>query len=182
VIKSPKHVYNSGERAVVSAEVFNEKMQPVTGVPVRIEVARVAGDGEVPLDMFPMRREGADNPRFKTTLPPLGPGHYRVRGEADLPGRTLASQTLDISVSEASVEFQRVNQDRANLAGIARQSSGGFYSTPAGARAMAERIPLEPRFLKATSELSLRTSVIVFGIILVILSLEWIIRKRAGMV
>ena len=75
-------------------------MQPVTGVPVRVEVSRVTGDGEVPLDIFSMRREGADNPRFKTELPPLGPGNYRVRGEADLPGRTLESEALDISVSE----------------------------------------------------------------------------------
>ncbi|UCG53497.1 MAG: hypothetical protein JSW58_08065 [Candidatus Latescibacterota bacterium] len=181
VLKTKKNVYDSGEMAVLTAEVFNEKMQPVTGVPVRVEVSRVTGETEVPLDIFPMLRDGADNTRFKTTLPPLGPGRYRIRGEADLPGRTLASEMLDISVSEVSVEFQRVNQDRSNLMSIARQS-GGVYFQGDDIAEMIDRIPLEARIVETTSEISLRTSVIVFVIVLVLLSLEWIIRKRVGMI
>ncbi|UCH82581.1 MAG: hypothetical protein JSW50_08825 [Candidatus Latescibacterota bacterium] len=182
VIKSRKNIYDSGERAVLSAEVFNEKMQPVTGAPVRVEISRVTGDGEVPLEIFPMTREGSDNPRFRTELPPLGPGHYRVRGEADLPGRTLTSEPLDISVSEASVEFQRVHQDRSNLIGIARQAGSGAYLPLADAGSAVERIPLERRFVRSTSELSLRTSAVIFVLIVALLSLEWIIRKRSGMI
>jgi hypothetical protein len=182
VLNSRKNVYSSGEKAVLTAEVFNEKMQPVTGVPVKVEVSRVSAGDEIPLDTFAMRREGSDNPRFKVTLPPLGPGQYRVRGEADLPGRTLTSQTVDISVSEVSVEFQREHQDRSNLTAIALQSRGGVYSPVAGARDMARRIPLEVQTVRSATETSLRTSVAVFLVILALLSLEWIIRKRAGMI
>jgi hypothetical protein len=88
---------------------------------------------------------------------------------------------LEISVSEVSVEFQRVNQDRSNLLGIARQSGGGYFRGDEVSQMIA-RIPLETRIVETTSEMSLRTSVIVFVVVLVLLSLEWIIRKRVGMI
>ena len=44
VLRSAKSVYDSGEPAVLTAEVFNEKMQPVTGIPVRAEVSRVTDE------------------------------------------------------------------------------------------------------------------------------------------
>jgi len=181
VLKSKKNVYDSGETAVLTAEIFNEKMQPVTGAPVRVEVSRVSGNGEVPLDIYSMRREGSDNPRFRVSLPPLPAGRYRLRGEADLPGRTVVSQPVDISVSEVSVEFQRVDQDRNNLASIARLS-GGLHVDAADADRLNARITLDPRVTEVTSEMSLRTSVIVFVMILLLLSIEWIIRKRIGMI
>ena len=53
VLKSQKNLYDSGEAPVFTAEVFNEKMQPVTGAPVRIEITRVGPVGaEVPLDIL----------------------------------------------------------------------------------------------------------------------------------
>ncbi len=181
VLKSKRNVYDSGETAVLTAEIFNEKMQPVTGAPVRVEVSRVGENGEVPLDIFAMRREGSDNPRFEVSLPAFSPGHYRIRGQADLPGRTLSSQPVDISISNVSVEFKRVVRDRSNLVSVARQS-GGTYTDARTVAELGERIALEPRVTEWTAEIPLRTSVVLFAIILVLLSVEWIIRKRAGMI
>ncbi len=47
---------------------------------------------------------------------------------------------------------------------------------------MAARIPLEPRVVEITSEISLRTSRFIFLLLLVLLGFEWVVRKRAGMV
>jgi hypothetical protein len=182
VLFSRKNVYDSGEAPVLTAEIFNEKMQPVTGVPVRIEIAKVENDGdEVPLNIVSMQREGSDNPRFKATLPPLLPGAYRIKGEADLPGRTISSQTMDFTVSDVSVEYQKVAQDRSNLLRIASQT-GGAYTTAASVDALVDRVSLESRTMQTTSEVTLRTSMIVFTIILLSLGAEWMIRKRAGMI
>lgn len=179
---SRKNVYDSGEAPVFIAEIFNEKMQPVTGVPVKVEVTRIEGDGtDVPLSIVSMRRDAADNTRFKAALPPLAPGNYRITGEVELKGRALRSPSLEFSVSEVSVEFQNVAQDRANLEGIAA-ASGGMYSGPEGAGEIAARIPLRSRVVQVTSETSLRTSVLVFSLVLLVLGAEWVVRKRAAMV
>jgi hypothetical protein len=182
VLFSKKNVYDSGEAPTITAELFDEKMQPVTGAPVRMEISRIADDGsEIPLNIVSLQREGSDNPRYKSDLPPLAPGVYRVRGEAELSGRTVNSQSVDISVSEVSVEYQRVEQDRPNLMRIAGQS-GGTYSGIKGAAAMVGQIPLSPRVVESMTEVSLRTSMVVFALILLLLALEWVIRKRVGMV
>jgi hypothetical protein len=128
-----------------------------------------------------MKREGSDNPRFKVSVPPLAPGQYRVRGEAEVSGRTLGSQAVDFSVSDVSVEFQRVIQDRSNLRGVARQTGGAYVSTESVGE-LGARIPLRARIVEAAAEVSLRTSAAIFIVILALLSFEWIIRKRVGMI
>jgi hypothetical protein len=179
---SQKNVYDSGEAPTITAELFDEKMQPVTGAPVRLELTRVEADGdEVPLNILSMQREGSDNPRYRVELPPMAAGTYRLRGEAEMSGRVVTSESVDISVSEVSVEFQRVAQDRLNLIRVASQSRGA-YTSAAGAAALARRIPLESQMIGSTNEVALRTSIIVFVSILVLLAAEWVIRKRLGMV
>jgi hypothetical protein len=128
-----------------------------------------------------MEREGADNTRFKATLPPLGAGRYRVTGKADLPGRTATSPPLEIAVSDVSVEFQHVAQDRPNLEMIARQT-GGAYAGPGGVGELADKLRIAPRVTATSTERTLRTSVAVFAVVLLLLATEWIVRKRAGMI
>lgn len=182
MLVSGKSVYDSGEKSVFTAEIFNEKMQPVTGVPVRLVIARIEEDGsEVPLEIVSMTREGSDNTRFKKTLSPLPPGDYRISGEADVQGRTIRSQPVQIAVSEVSVEFHNVRQDRDHLERIARRSRGE-YVTAVEVSDLADRLRLEPRMVETTYELSFRTSTFIFVAILLLLGTEWMIRKRAGMI
>lgn len=182
LLTSARNVYDSGEEIAVSAEIFNEKMQPVTGVPVKIEIVRLNEDGqEIPLKMVPMQREGSDNPRFRAVLPPLPSGRYRIGGTADLPERTVTPQPIEISVSSVSVEFHKVSQDGDNLIRIAGQT-GGHYAGPDRMVDLARRLSLEPLNVESTVEVTLRTSAVVFGLILLLLAAEWMIRKRAGMI
>ena len=181
VITARKNVFDAGESPVFYAEIFNEKMQPVTGAPVRLEVSRVEGSEETPLDIVSMERESPQNTRFRSELAPLPPGRYLIRGNAELPDRTIASRPLEVRVSETSVEFQRVHQDRAALVSIARRS-GGAYGSGDDVASLAARIPLEPRTTQTVTEITMRTSVFLFLLILGLLSIEWLLRKRAGMI
>jgi hypothetical protein len=79
------------------------------------------------------------------------------------------------------VEFQRVHQDRDALLSLARRS-GGFYSPGGDVSAVAARLSLEPRVTATVSEITVRTSVLLFLVIIGLLSLEWLLRKRAGMI
>jgi len=182
VISAKKNVFDAGESPVVFAEIFNEKMQPVTGVPVRLEVARREADGsETPLKQVSMTRENAQSTRFESELATLPPGRYVVHGQAELTDRTIASRPLDIQISATSVEYQRVQQDVAALVGIARRS-GGAYANARDLDGLVAHISLDPRTVQSVTEMTLRTSVLLFLVILALLSAEWLIRKRAGMI
>jgi hypothetical protein len=181
VVTAKKNVFDAGETPVIFAELFNEKMQPVTSAPVRLEISRLDEEsGETPLDQLPMRRDAAQNTRFRGDLPPLPPGSYLVRGQAELPNRTITSKAHEIQISETSVEYRRVQQHRAALAGIALRSGGRYVD--AGVGGIVNRLELDPRRTESLSEVTLRTSFLLFLLILAFLSAEWILRKRAGMI
>jgi hypothetical protein len=181
-LTSKKNVFDAGEEPVFYAEVFNEKMQPVTGVPLKMEISKLDESGEeVPMQRISMTRESVQSTRFRASLSPLPPGRYLVRGEAELPARSIHSRPVEIEISNVSVEFRDVRQDNLALAGIAMRS-GGLYVSAADVSALSARIPLESRKVATVTEMSVRTSVIVFLIILLLLSTEWIIRKRIGMI
>lgn len=182
VMTTKKNVFDAGESPVFYAEIFNEKMQPVTGVPVRLEVSRIDDGGdETPLDMVSMERESTQNTRFRAELAPLPPGRYAIRGHAELADHTVSSHPLEVRVSETSVEFQRVHQDRSLLVGIARRTGGAYYDG-GDVSALAAAIPVDARATQTVTEVTVRTSVVLFLLILALLSSEWLIRKRAGMI
>jgi hypothetical protein len=181
VITVKKNVFDAGETPVVFAELFNEKMQPITNAPVHIEISRLEGDGgETPLERISMRRDAAQNTRFAAAAPPLTPGRYLVRGEADLPDRTITSKAHEIQISETSVEYRQVRQDRAALVGMALRTGGRYADSSVDGT--LHHIDLGKRETQSASEVTLRTSLRLFLLILLFLSAEWMIRKRAGMI
>jgi hypothetical protein len=182
VLTSRKNVFDAGERPELYAEIFNEKLQPVTGGAVRVEIARIDSSGaETPLEQTPMQRESADSPRLVAELGALPAGRYVARGAADLPGKTLQSKPLEFRVSTTSVEFQRTPQDRDALVRIARRQ-GGDYLTPDQAAGLVDQLSLDRRRVPTVSESVLRASAPLFLVLLALLSGEWLLRKRAGMI
>jgi hypothetical protein len=182
VLTSRKNVFDAGERPELYAEIFNEKLQPVTGGTVRVEIARVDSSGaETPLEQTPMQRESPDSPRLVADLGALPAGRYVAHGSADLPGKTLQSKPLEFRVSTTSVEFQRTPQDRDALVRVARRQ-GGDYLTPDEAAGLADRLSLDRRRVPTVSESVLRASAPLFLLLLALLSGEWLLRKRAGMI
>ena len=80
VLVARKNVFDAGEHPVFYAEVFNDKLQPVTGVPVSVEVSRGDSTGDdTPLERVAMHREGDQDTRLAGTLDPLPAGRYTVR-------------------------------------------------------------------------------------------------------
>ncbi len=182
VLLADKNVFEAGESPMLHAEILNERLQPVTGVPVRVEVARIdSAGGETPLTQAVMHRDAPDASRLSARLDPLPAGRYSVRGVAALADQTLESRPLEFRVSTISVEYQHTLQDRDALIRIAHRT-GGEYATPDGARAAVEKIPLAPRRVPAVSESVLRAATPLFVVVLLLLSLEWLIRKRTGMI
>jgi hypothetical protein len=182
VLVARKNVFDTGERPVFYAEVFNDKLQPVTGVPVTVEVSRGDSTGsDTPLQRVAMHREGEEDTRLAGSLDPLPAGRYTVRGTAELPGRTIQSKPLQFRVSQTSVEFRNTAQDRAALERIARRT-GGEYTTPKGVDELAKKIDVSPRQVPVVSESVLRASTPWFVAVLLLLSAEWLLRKRAGLI
>ncbi len=180
VLRGESNVFEAGERVGLVAELYNERMQPVTGVPVVVEVARVDSAGvETPVTRAPMTRDDARSARFGALVGPLAPGRYVARARAEVAGREMVSSPLRFRVSRTSVEFRRTAQDRSLLAALALRT-GGRYRHESVDGLVAE-MDLAPRVSSATRETVLRARAPLFVLVVLLLSAEWLLRKRAGL-
>ena len=128
------------------------------------------GQAPEPLNLDPV--EGVPG-TFVTHFRPTQLGNYRVR-PAEPAGKNVESA---FQVVAAQYE-QEGPMDRAELTAIAQASGGEFFSEPSGFLAALDRIPSR----SATDTFRTPHAVwdgwptIVF--LLVVLSLEWLLRKR----
>ncbi len=181
VLRASSNVFEAGQSARLVAELYNERMQPVTGVPVAVEVVRVDSSGaQTPVARVAMARDDARSTRFAARVPALPPGRYVARGRATVGGRDVASPPVRFRVSRTSVEFRRTAQDRSALVAMALRTGGRYRHE--SLEGLAESMDLAPRIARGDEETLLRARAPLFVLVLLLLSLEWFARKRAGLV
>ncbi len=176
-----KSVYRTGDRVTIQARSSDAGDTSSAVLDLRGEV-EAAGQAAVPLELEPR----ADEPGVaQGTFTPGETGVYSVRV---LPGNVAAQgadpsvrpATLNFRVESAHSELDRPKLDRALLEDLASASGGSVFSL-----AEHTRVPdaFEIRQIHRTLEYrdEMWDAPIIFGGLLVLLTLEWLLRKRSRM-
>ena len=173
VRSSPEQpVYRAGEAAAVAAGVFDELSEPFDGARVTISLTP-------PGSSSAMSTMGAG--RYRASWTGLAPGDYTYTVEAEHGGARLGRSEGRFVVESHSVEDADLRADPGMLARIAR-ASGGDVRPLARWRELAERLRPPPRLIREEHRLAMEIDQIVWLVLLVVLlSAEWLIRKRSGM-
>ena len=193
-----KHSYIGGEPIVVTARVSKEDFTPLTGAVFKIVADRKGGGppaGEAA--MVEASSEGPGIYRGTLTLPA---GSYSLSVHGGEPERLLASdttvdpaqKTLQIDVQpDATVEDRDVNADPQKMASIAKAGSGVALDGPYF-DVLANHLPVVDHTDTQIEQAGLfsnpndpRTQAAhwaFFGIFVVLITAEWILRKRGGLV
>ena len=193
-----KHSYIGGEPVVITARVLKEDFTPMEGESFKIYASRKTGGGPVgEATMVEVPAEGAGIYRGTMTLPA---GNFMLTvhgGDAEklLANDTsveAAQKTLEIEVQpDATVEDRDVNADPQQMASIAKAGSGvgldGSYFD-----VLADHLPVvdhtETTVVQAglfSNPNDIRTKYAhwaFFGIFVALITAEWILRKRGGLV
>ncbi len=177
VLKPGKRVYRGGEPIVITATVRDVSNNPVSGAEVSVTITPASGDtaGKITLDMTEVE-EGV----YQVKLPSLEKGKYLVSGEAKYRDKVIGRGRTDFVVEEFQIELAQTNQDKAALEEIAKVS-GGRYAPVDSAAALLSGINLPPVEKSWTEEKELRNSLWLLILIVLALSLEWFLRKRANL-
>jgi hypothetical protein len=173
LVSTPKAVYLRGEPVDVFARAVDENLKPLGNAVLQGEVLSKPG-GEA-LRAFSMTDRGGGSHVARIDF--LPPSRYRARVTALLDGEDYATETVDFTVEERSLEDFDFDGDRGLLARLAAATGGISYS-PDRALELVDDLNLGMVVVRSHDELRFRLNLTTFLVLVAILGLEWLLRKR----
>ena len=172
-ITSNKEIYRGGEAIELSAQIYQPDYRPREGANVRVQLSGPQFSQEVIL-------QDAGDGLYRARLQVLGGGEYQFHGIAEQSGQPIGEDNGRFSVEPFSLEFLNTRLNEPLLRQMA-QATGGAYGHVDSLAHFIERLQLTPVARHETSDFALWGRAPVLWILLAILGVEWLVRKRQGM-
>jgi hypothetical protein len=179
-LTADKSVYRTGDRVIIQARSADSQESSSAVLDLRGEI-ELAGQPPAPLELDPL----ADQPGVaRAEFTPSETGQYTLRV---LPGNvanqgdpSVRPATLNFRVEPSHSELDRPKLDRTLLEDMARASGGQVF-----ALADYDKLPEAFKVAEVYRQLEYRDEMwdapIIFGGLMLFLTLEWLLRKRARM-
>jgi hypothetical protein len=181
-----KRVYTAEESVVVRAKVLNESSQPLENGVVQLQVLK----NNTPIASYPMQEveksggiyrsviDLATEPEFLQNTA----GEYELRVSVlGIPEASTSVTTSFLIAPQTEIEMQSLACNQELLKSIA-DKSGGRYYTLEDAPTIAKELEAFRKGRIVSSETILWQSYPWFVAVMVLLAMEWYLRKRAGFV
>ena len=172
-ISTNKDIYRSGEPVKFTAQVYYEDFKPVEGAEVSVQVTGAKETQDLALNAI---GEG----RYEGALQVLGGGDYEFTGTAHLQGRVLGRDPGKFSIEPFNLEYQFTRMNEELLKSMAEESGGAFFtSTDFGQ--LQDRLRFPEKYQYTKNEWQIWNKIPLLFACVLLLSAEWLIRKRKGM-
>ncbi|MCK4235801.1 MAG: hypothetical protein KAX38_01700, partial [Candidatus Krumholzibacteria bacterium] len=176
-LDSDRSVYRAGDR--IGLSVFLRDTRFLESL--RGEVLLKGNSREPLVRTFLFEPDSRRNGYFKADLNPLPSGDYRIKvSEVRISGSGMTGE-VEISVLPVSVEFLKTSRDVSFLRHIA-VISGGRMLGEAGLSLLPERMRLNEDEIERREVKSMRQSFLLFLVVVLFFAIEWILRKKWGLV
>jgi uncharacterized membrane protein len=175
-----KDLFAAKEPVVVRTTVLDKVHKPVNNAKVVATIKDpFAHTRDVPQDWI-LSEEGVYEARYE----PIDVGDYQVDVSATLPDGEKLTAAANFSVGETLTEFNDAGQKVALLQEIARQS-GGKYVTGGQVKDVVEDVRDLVRKMKRQETVYVTRDIwdtpLLFALLALALSAEWLIRRRSGL-
>ncbi|HET6568687.1 MAG TPA: hypothetical protein VFG50_12035 [Rhodothermales bacterium] len=178
-VEPVEEVFAGGESVAFTGQVYDGSLQPVDGA--SIEVKLIAPDSTE----YPYRMESVGNGRYALEVGALPEGTYRYQASADRGGSALGTDAGSFAVGSLNLEFRETQANVPLMRQLARRSGGTFF-TPGDLGAVPAALQASGTFEPDVREVDRSTefrNLFAFGLVIVaLLSAEWFLRKRSGLV
>lgn len=170
----------SGESSILfSGQVYDESLNPVDGA--SLEVTVIASDGiEYPYTMKPI-----GNGNYILDAGALPEGTYTYRSVATRNGIDLGTDEGTFAVGSLTLEFNETQANGVLMRSIAQRSGGVFFNIESISDLsshLQQSETFRSVFFEERIETELWQRYLFLVVIIILLSIEWFIRKRSGMV
>ncbi len=173
-VSLPKMVYCTGEQIRITAEVYDETYNPVENATLDLKLTAPSSE-----TMLQLEAKGSG--RYQTAYRTHEAGTYRIVCEAFFQNRLMGRDTTEFSVTSFNPEYLDINADPELLLALA-EITGGKSGPPDSLANIVQAMNFPDRESISTREIDLYNLPLLLIIMIVLLSLEWFIRKRKGMV
>lgn len=174
-----KEIFSQGETVDFLGQSYNANYQPVDNADIKVEMTSSTSSQRYETILQPLERG-----RYEGTIEGLPEGDYSFKAMARRDDQVIGMTHGRFSVGEQSVEFADTRMNKPLLQQIAALS-GGSYTDAAQFEQMAQKIvsrfSTKPEEQISTSEFELWNLPAILSVIVALFGLEWLIRKRSGM-
>jgi len=169
--------FAQGEPAAFTGQVYDPSTQPVDDA--RLTVSARRGD-----QVFEATLRALGSGRYEGSIDGLPPGDYTFQARAEREGAVLGEDRGRFVVGDLTAEYMDVAMNTPLLRGLAERTGGAFFT--AGdldglGDSLSTRASFAPRTVTTASDHKLWTAEFILALIVLLLSLEWFIRKRNGL-
>ncbi len=186
VFMGGQNVFQEGERIKLAAQWRDMRGRPVVDRKLSLQLRQdTAGVDSSRVRTFALSRRDGASGFAEVALPPLPPGRYSVQlvGEGDPP---VKGRVASLVISGHSIESTQVRMDRRRLVQVAARGNGEFFmATPseAGNRLFENLLARDwsEEELVRRNRLDFWSGWPFLGLVVILLGLEWFLRRRHGL-
>ncbi len=174
-----RDLFGGGESAELLGQVYDETLNPVSNAAVEVNVTDVRG-ATYPYVMNPI-----GNGRYTLDAGTFPEGTYRFEARARLNDDLLGTDEGAFAVGALTLEFKETRANAALMRQIAQRSGGSFIDPDRMenfSNRLASRGAFAPVIVEREEEVELRRRYVFLAIVIGLLTIEWFLRKRSGMV
>ncbi len=178
-IQPERDTFGEDEPVRLLGEVYDERLAPVSDATVTVDV------WDADSTRYPFRMEPTGNGRYRLDINDLPQGLYRYRGEARRGTELLGYDSGYFAVGATTLEYKTPWADWNLLQQLARRTGGQFLplsEATALATALQQAGLLTPSETLVQAEWRPRMTWPLLVLIILLLSAEWVLRKRFGVV
>ncbi|KPK96235.1 hypothetical protein AMJ80_01050 [bacterium SM23_31] len=172
-VAANKEFYQNGEQVVVNVQVYTENYDPVDDAEVHVSVRKSGVTLNRILQSF-----GDGN--YTAAMEILEPGEYSIDGEALRGNRMLGRDSCEFAIGEYSIEMLKTAMDSTLLSQVA-SVSGGRYFNLREAGELSAQLDRNPEVVYKKIDIEIWNKTWLLAAIILLLCMEWFVRKRLGM-
>ena len=166
----------AGTETSLRVQVYSPTYEPLSGAAVQGRMT--APDGEVQEIAF--QEELTNQGAYSAVFTPRSEGLYRLEVTGREAGAVVGQSEQPLLVRASDREFQDAPLKKTLLEGLAEASSGKYYA-PGEAETIPENIENRRSSTSVYRTSYLWDMPLLFGLILLLLSIEWVYRRRQGL-
>ena len=179
VVETPRASFGADEQVPLIATVLDEDYEPTMNAQVTAQITRPDGE-EVTLRLAPGRGEAG---KYTALYTPPAEGDYTVTATAKLNGSKLDDDVLKFRVTKPNIEFREYRRNDELLGKLAALTNGECLD-PDTLGALPDELSktrTEKTKRAATITRSIWDRLPLLAVLLLLLFVEWSLRRRTGL-